>query len=120
MEVKDLIWKGLREDEHVNLQECRFVYQGREEILSVSTSPFYDGAGETMGIIAVFADVTKVKALEEQLETSRRLAAIGEMVAGVSHQLRNPLGIMKVSAEILRDSFPSAVKERRLLLSSVS
>jgi len=60
-----------------------------------------------MGIIAVFADVTKVKALEEQLETSRRLAAIGEMVAGVSHQLRNPLGIMKVSAEILRDSFPS-------------
>jgi len=107
VEVKDLIWKGLREDEHVNLQECRFVYQGREEILSVSTSPFYDGAGETMGIIAVFADVTKVKALEEQLETSRRLAAIGEMVAGVSHQLRNPLGIMKVSAEILRDSFPS-------------
>ena len=106
VEVKDLIFKGLREDVHVNLQECRFVYEGREEILSVSTSPFYDGTGETMGIIAVISDVTKVRALEEQLETSRRLAAIGEMVAGVSHQLRNPLGIMKVSAEILRDSFP--------------
>ncbi len=109
LQVSDLIWRGIREESYVNLEECRFTFQGNEEILSVSTSPFSDGTGETMGIIAVISDVTRVRLLEEQLQISRRLAAIGEMVAGVSHQLRNPLGIMKVSAEILRDNFSDSI-----------
>ncbi len=45
------------------------------------------------------------KALEEQLALSTRLAALGEMAAGVAHQIRNPLVVMKVSAEMLRDNF---------------
>ncbi len=110
LQVKEIIWKGIREEHYVNLSECRFSYEGKEEILSVSTSPFSDGRGEAMGIIAVIADVTKVRHLEEQLQVSMRLAAIGEMVAGVSHQLRNPLGIMKVSSEILRDNFTPSVQ----------
>jgi nitrogen fixation/metabolism regulation signal transduction histidine kinase len=109
-QVRDLIWRGIRERSYVNLQECRITYEGREEILSVSTSPLSDGNDETIGIIAVISDVTRVRLLEEQLQISRRLAAIGEMVAGVSHQLRNPLGIMKVSAEILRDNFSMGIR----------
>ena len=89
----------------MTLKECRLIYDGREEILNVSTSPFSDGAGEELGVIAVISDITQIKKLEEQLLVSQRLAAIGEMVAGVAHQIRNPLAIMKVSAEILRDNF---------------
>ncbi len=40
-----------------------------------------------------------------KLVISSRLAALGEMAAGVAHQIRNPLGVMKVSAEMLRDDF---------------
>ncbi len=104
-EIKELIHNGLEMGEYVTLRECRLVYDGREEILTLSTSPFFDGEGEELGLIAVIADVTKIRALEEQLQVSTRLAAIGEMVAGVSHQLRNPLAIMKVSAELLRDNY---------------
>jgi signal transduction histidine kinase len=39
--------------------------------------------------------------LEEQLHQAERLAALGEMVAGVSHEIRNPLGIIRSSAELL-------------------
>ncbi|ORC35455.1 hypothetical protein B4O97_09805 [Marispirochaeta aestuarii] len=104
-EVKDLIRQGIHQGEYVTLKECRLIYDGREEILNVSTSPFSDGAGEELGVIAVISDITQIKKLEEQLLVSQRLAAIGEMVAGVAHQIRNPLAIMKVSAEILRDNF---------------
>jgi two-component system, NtrC family, sensor histidine kinase HydH len=41
--------------------------------------------------------------LEEQLHQSERLAALGEMTAGVAHEIRNPLGIISSTAEILRD-----------------
>ncbi len=39
--------------------------------------------------------------LEEQLHQSERLAALGEMIAGVSHEIRNPLGIVRSTAEFL-------------------
>jgi signal transduction histidine kinase len=42
--------------------------------------------------------------LESELQISSRMAAVGEMVAGVAHQIRNPLAIMKVSAEMIKDS----------------
>jgi len=112
-EVKELIRQGIQEGKFVTLKECRLTYDGREEILNVSTSPFSDGAGEELGVIAVISDITQIKKLEEQLLVSQRLAAIGEMVAGVAHQIRNPLAIMKVSAEILRDNFGTGDQKNR-------
>ncbi len=47
----------------------------------------------------------ELKSLEEKLALSSKLAALGEMAAGVAHQIRNPLMVMKVSAEMLRDSY---------------
>ncbi|WP_319561011.1 ATP-binding protein [Marispirochaeta sp.] len=126
-EVKDLIRQGIYNGEYVALKECRFIFNGREEILNVSTSPFSDGEGEELGVIAVISDITQIKKLEEQLLVSQRLAAIGEMVAGVAHQIRNPLAIMKVSAEMLRDNYGQELQKNseqyseltRLLVSEI-
>lgn len=45
------------------------------------------------------------KLLEEQLAQSDRLAALGRLVAGVAHEIRNPLGIMKTTLQVMREEF---------------
>lgn len=44
-----------------------------------------------------------LRKVEERLRLTSRMAAVGEMVAGVAHQIRNPLAVMKVSSEMIRD-----------------
>jgi PAS domain S-box-containing protein len=100
-----LIGEGLNDETHVTGKEVNIGRDGQDRIMSLSTSPLLSKDGEKIGMIAIFEDITRVKQLEEKLSISSRLAALGEMAAGVAHQIRNPLGVMKVSAEMLRDDF---------------
>ncbi|MHC1743515.1 MAG: nitrogen regulation protein NR(II) [Syntrophobacteraceae bacterium] len=59
---------------------------------------------------------TERKKLEEQLQQTERLAALGEMIAGVSHEIRNPLGIIRSTAELLHGRIEN---DRQKRLSSI-
>lgn len=65
---------------------------------------------------AIEARALEQKRLEEKLHQAERLAALGEMVAGVSHEIRNPLGIIRSTAELL---YGRIENERQKRLSSV-
>jgi len=56
------------------------------------------------------------KELEEQLHLAERLAALGQMVAGVSHEIKNPLGIIQSTAELLTGMNQADEKQKRLSL----
>lgn len=101
----EVIEEGLVDGRYGTSREVAISQDGEERTLSVSTSPLMSKEDDKIGIIAIFEDITKVKRLEERLAISSRLAALGEMAAGVAHQIRNPLGVMKVSAEMLRDDY---------------
>src|SRR5512140_3299524 len=53
--------------------------------------------------------------IETQLIRAGKLGALGEMTAGIAHEIKNPLHALKGSAEILRDAVPEGVPERRML-----
>ena len=111
--LSELIGESLRDDSaYVTGKEVMLGQHGQDKILALSTSPLLSKDGEKIGMIAIFEDITRVKQLEEKLSVSSRLAALGEMAAGVAHQIRNPLGVMKVSAEMLRDYYRVTDDER--------
>jgi len=56
----------------------------------------------------------QLRELEQEVQRSNRLAALGELSAGVAHEIRNPLGVIKNSAEMLRDRIQEDSKRREL------
>src|SRR5467141_4454330 len=67
-------------------------------------SPLSDEKGNIEGVVLSGRDVTELKRLEEQLIQSEKLAAMGQMLAGVAHELNNPLTAILGVTELLRDS----------------
>jgi PAS domain S-box-containing protein len=69
-----------------------------------TTSPFPGSEGEQDGFIVVFHDLTELKALQGELLNKERFASMGRVVAGVAHEIRNPLfGISAIGQILERD-----------------
>jgi len=66
-------------------------------------SPLWDAKGENEGVVLSGRDVTDLKRLEEQLIQAEKLAAMGQMLAGVAHELNNPLTAILGVTELLRE-----------------
>lgn len=78
-----------------------------------------DKNGNTLGAVQVFRDLTVLRRLEEQARRSERLAALGEMAAGVAHEIRNPLGGIAGIAGLLEKDLPDGDPRKRLASSIV-
>src|SRR6202140_2308044 len=66
-------------------------------------SPLSDEKGNIEGVVLSGRDVTDLKRLEEQLIQAEKLAAMGQMLAGVAHELNNPLTAILGVTELLRE-----------------
>jgi two-component system sensor histidine kinase PilS (NtrC family) len=67
------------------------------------------------GAICSFQDLTEIKRMEEQVRQGDRLAAIGRLAAGLAHEIRNPIGSIRGSVEVLRESLNPQEDDRRLM-----
>jgi PAS domain S-box-containing protein len=76
--------------------------------LRFSTRSIKSAAGNVVGIVAVFEDISVLRRLEEQMIRSEKLASVGELAAGLAHELGNPIGIIKSCAEYLQQKLESA------------
>jgi two-component system sensor histidine kinase PilS (NtrC family) len=67
------------------------------------------------GIIILFQDLTDAKRLNERIMAADRLAAVGQMAAGIAHEIRNPLASISGSVEVLKDELHLEGDNGRLL-----
>jgi two-component system sensor histidine kinase PilS (NtrC family) len=71
--------------------------------------------GGRAGYLVTFQDVTDIKKLERDARMQQRLAAVGEMAAGIAHEIRNPLASMSGSIQILRQELPLSAEQEQLM-----
>jgi PAS domain S-box-containing protein len=76
-----------------------------------NTAVLVDRHGEALGVILSFSDLTEVKRLQEQIELRERLTALGEMSAGIAHELRNPMAVISGYLNLLAKKADPASKE---------
>ncbi|MRR12180.1 PAS domain-containing protein, partial [bacterium] len=77
---------------------------GRTLHARVAMARMRDLGGREFGAVVTMEDVSEVKALTDQLIRADRLAAMGELTAGVAHEVRNPLGIIRASVQLVEDA----------------
>ncbi len=89
--------------------------RGERLRLGYSSFPLAGRGGRVIGSAVIFQDLTRLRAMEEAVQRTARLADLGGVAAGLAHELRNPLASMSGSIELLRASAPASEDDRRLM-----
>jgi len=110
------VWKGAVIS---NAEVKRQTKGGREITVSVTLSPLKDASGQIVGASRICKDVTQMKKAEEKLLLSERLSSMGELIAGVAHEIRNPLAGIKINSQVLARKQGIPAMEKQLLESTL-
>jgi len=97
-------------------QETTLVSASGEMVpIGMSASPLRDETGNVAGVVCIFQDLTDVRRMEEHVRHVDRLAAIGELSAGIAHEIRNPLATISGSVQVLQAELSVGGENARLL-----
>jgi len=115
-EMTDLIKEMEDSRKQVNRDIDLEIAPGRRVFLDITASPVRAFENEITGYIFLFRDLTQISELKKQVETNRRLAAIGKLAAGVAHEIRNPLSSIKGFATYFGKRFEKNEDDRETAL----
>lgn len=93
--------------------ECKRA-DGNRLVLGMTLSPLHEQGKET-GLVGVFKDLTQIRDLEEEMRRKEWLASLGEMSAGMAHEIRNPLGALAGAMQMLRKDLQADETSQRLM-----
>jgi PAS domain S-box-containing protein len=99
--LRDLVLSSLAEGRSANRCEMDLLVDERRLPLGVSTTILYGAERETTGVVALFQDLTEAHRQEALDRRRDRLAAVGELAAGIAHEIRNSILPLGGSVQIL-------------------
>ena len=83
--------------------------------IGFAISPLSTLEGKSSGYTLIFQDLTEMKKLEAEVRLKDRMAAVGELSAGIAHEIRNPLAAIAGSVQVLKNSQALTPQEQRLM-----
>lgn len=114
LDFRDLL-PGLTSDP---IRQAEYVMDpgSNERRLTYSSSAISIGSHESnKGTVVVFEDVTELRKLQSQLFQNDKMAAIGELSAGIAHEIRNPLASISGSVQMLSAGIADKEEQKKLL-----
>ncbi|UJF34674.1 PAS domain S-box protein [Paenibacillus hexagrammi] len=102
-----------------NASEVFYTKNGDLFPVEYMTSPMYDH-GRMIGVVITFKDITERLKTEELLRKSEKLSVVGQIAAGVAHEIRNPLTSLKGFIQFLQAGAPNKEEYFQIMLSELS
>ena len=104
MAMHELLQKLCRGEKSSASIELNLITKEQHEVpVAWSLSAMRDDVGKVIGLVAIGRDLTERRRMEAQLIQSAKMAALGVMAGGIAHEIRNPLGICAVTAQLLQE-----------------
>jgi two-component system sensor histidine kinase PilS (NtrC family) len=88
---------------------------GGSAYFGISVTALRDGSGQVTGRILIFQNLTTLKKLEGEVRLKEKMAAVGELAAGIAHEIRNPLASISGSVQVLKSTSDTGSPEQRLM-----
>jgi two-component system sensor histidine kinase PilS (NtrC family) len=95
--------------------EVQVPYDGDSAYVGFSVSRLNDAFGAHRGYILIFQDLTGWHRMQDELRLKDRMAAVGELAAGLAHEIGNPLAAISGSVQMLSSALPRDASQRRLI-----
>jgi two-component system sensor histidine kinase PilS (NtrC family) len=89
--------------------------RGQEIYLGMSVSHLLFDGEKKSGFLFIFQDLTEIKRLEREVRLKENLATMGEMAAGMAHEIRNPLASISGSVQVLAEADELTEEQKRLM-----
>lgn len=94
-------------DENIKTRE---LLQSGDQIYFTSTSPIKKGhTDETTGAVLIIQDITELETFRKELNHVDRLSLVGQMAAGITHEIRNPMAVVRGFLQLMREKSPSSL-----------
>lgn len=119
-DISDPIWGCVRSADRTETYEIEHLnHRGQTMILEVIVSPIKVQAGTERGWVVLVQNRTEIKNLEAELRQREKLAAVGQLAAGIAHEIRNPLASISGSVQLLATTLDTSTPEDKKLLAIV-
>ncbi len=90
-----ILWRTLRQGVRFRGAETVIARpDGRLVPVGVSCAPVVGAEGVRQGAVAIFQDLSEIKQLQRQVLQTEKMASIGQLAAGVAHEINNPMGFI--------------------------
>jgi len=83
-------------------------HDGHSVLIGINLTPLTASDGTLLGLVGIFQDLTERRQTEARLRQADRLAAVGQLAAGLAHEVRNPLAAISGSIQLMKEEGPAA------------
>jgi two-component system, NtrC family, sensor kinase len=94
------------QEQVTGIYKQRLHHQGKALTLNISITPLVSKAGERIGRLLLFDDVTQRERMEEQMSQTEKLTSLGLLAAGVAHEVNTPLAVISNYIQMLAKQMP--------------
>ncbi len=92
------------QEARLGIEETRRLSNGETRHRLTSKVPLSDHKGRPLGVLAIFADITERKQMESELRRAEKLSSIGQLAAGIAHEINTPTQFVGDNLRFLGDS----------------